>query len=251
MLNIAEKIEPTDLKKLKSSLEATRVNLIALPGSEEALTMTVTSGLNISGLLTNCDPVGLLTKMLLEQSQTWCSTQRLMIWKVQATPSHRLLFRLALLVPRIKGIEFGLLPTLEKDEANHASIKYIPTSQGSNSLSSMAMQGRLEMWPTMTKGDATRGPRYAHQERMTSGKKRGLLLSDCQAQGMQGAFFPTLTKQNGKHTGTQADANRHSNLVGLVGGRLNPRWSEWFMGFPLGWNKLKRLGMQSSLKFPS
>lgn len=68
------------------------------PGSEEAKKMTVTSGQRCSELYRNSGPLGSLVKMLLESS-AWSSTRCFLIWKVSATPSRRLLFRLVPSMP--------------------------------------------------------------------------------------------------------------------------------------------------------
>jgi len=47
---------------------------------------------------------------------------------------------------------------------------------------------------------------------------------------------------------TMDNTNRHarggcSNLVERIGGKLNPTWVEWLMGWPLGWTDLEPLAM--------
>ena len=32
---------------------------------------------------------------------------------------------------------------------------------------------------------------------------------------------------------------KHGDLAAAVGGQLNPEWTEWFMGFPIGWTELE------------
>ena len=55
--------------------------------------------------------------------------------------------------------------------------------------------------------------------------------------------FPTpvarMWKDNGK---SQSELNRNSEtLATIAGGRLNPDWVEWLMGWPIGWTDLKPL----------
>jgi len=40
------------------------------------------------------------------------------------------------------------------------------------------------------------------------------------------------------------------NLGEVVGGKLNPMWVEWLMGFPEGWTDLNHSETQSSRKYP-
>ena len=99
-----------DYEQLPLFQEDSPANRLALPGSEEARRMTVTSGLKCSELLTSCDPAGLLVKMCLESS-IWHSTRCLLTWKQSVTPAGRLLFRLRVSMPRTNGNDVPLWPT--------------------------------------------------------------------------------------------------------------------------------------------
>jgi hypothetical protein len=45
---------------------------------------------------------------------------------------------------------------------------------------------------------------------------------------------------DGLRSTQQKDGSRHSlNLPSAVGGKLNPNWVEWLMGFPTGWTDLE------------
>jgi hypothetical protein len=65
--------------------------------------------------------------------------------------------------------------------------------------------------------------------------------------------WPTPVTRDYKDTGTKESMTRALNkrespglalLVGAeTGGKLNPTWVEWLMGWPLGWTDLKRLEM--------
>jgi hypothetical protein len=50
----------------------------------------------------------------------------------------------------------------------------------------------------------------------------------------------TLRATDANRGGKNAN-NKHGDLI--VGGPLNPTWTEWFMGFPLGWTALEPLEM--------
>ena len=82
----------------------------ALPGSEEAKRMTVTSGLKCLELYQNSDLLGLLVRMLLGSS-IWRSTRYTLTWKTKVTPCKRLLFRLVPLTRRTGGTDAPLWPT--------------------------------------------------------------------------------------------------------------------------------------------
>ena len=46
-----------------------------------------------------------------------------------------------------------------------------------------------------------------------------------------------------KETNSPSDQRRKASLSAQVGGKLNPVWVEWLMGWPLGWTDLKPLAM--------
>lgn len=39
-------------------------------------------------------------------------------------------------------------------------------------------------------------------------------------------------------SGIKNRQGRKSNIQNVVGGKLNPMWIEWLMGFPAGWTDL-------------
>ena len=94
------------------SAEASRdcASRFLLPGSTEARTMTVTSGLKCLESYKSSSPLGYLVRMCLESS-IWRSTRCLLTWKTSATPGKRLLFRLAASMPRTNEIESQFWPT--------------------------------------------------------------------------------------------------------------------------------------------
>ena len=54
--------------------------------------------------------------------------------------------------------------------------------------------------------------------------------------------WPTPTAHNAKETNAPSEALRNEpTLASRVGGKLNPMWVEWLMGWPLGWTDLKPL----------
>jgi hypothetical protein len=72
--------------------------------------------------------------------------------------------------------------------------------------------------------------------------------------------WPTPVTRDYKDTGTQESMTRALNkrdspglalMVGAAtGGKLNPTWVEWLMGWPLGWTDLKPLVMDKSHYVP-
>jgi hypothetical protein len=57
-------------------------------------------------------------------------------------------------------------------------------------------------------------------------------------------MWPTPTSHMAKETNAPSEALRNEpSLSSRVGGKLNPMWVEWLMGWPLGWTDLKPLEM--------
>lgn len=71
------------------------------------------------------------------------------------------------------------------------------------------------------------------------------------AQGLDAGarkIWPTLRASDWRRGASPADIRRGC-LPAVAGGRLNPAWTEWLMGFPLGWTELKVLEMPKFLSW--
>ena len=86
------------------------VNRSPLPGTDEARTMTVTSGLRCLELYGKSTPLGSLVRMCLESS-IWHSTRCLLTWKMKGTKYSRFLYQLAVSTPRTSDSESLFWPT--------------------------------------------------------------------------------------------------------------------------------------------
>ena len=139
-----------------------RASPSALPGSAEAVRMTVTSGQRCSELLRKSSPLGLLAKMLLESS-TWHSTLCWLTWNFKATKQGRLYFQLAASMPRIRDTDAPLWPTPAARDCKGAnSMEYLQREGKRNHADQLANAVRL--WPTVTASDyRARGPN-SHQQ---------------------------------------------------------------------------------------
>lgn len=69
------------------------------------------------------------------------------------------------------------------------------------------------------------------------------LLGECRR-------MPTVvsTSKSGGRCGLDGGSHARANMTEqeikeLTGGSLNPEWTEWFMGWPIGWTVLAPLGM--------
>lgn len=53
------------------------------------------------------------------------------------------------------------------------------------------------------------------------------------------AKFPTPTTQDAQNNGSASQQQRHTRALNAqVAGRLNPRWVEWLMNWPIFWTDL-------------
>jgi hypothetical protein len=67
------------------------------------------------------------------------------------------------------------------------------------------------------------------------------------------AMYPTPTAHNAKECNAPSEKNRNTpTLATHAGGKLNPMWVEWLMGWPLEWTDLKPLetGKSHSVQQP-
>lgn len=134
----------------------------------------------------------------------------------------------------ISVTEFGLLPTPKASDAKPR------TSPADFLRNSPGLETVVNMWPTPKASDWN---------------KRGK-VSPHPRNGLPGAVmnFPTPTASDAnkwsneslaerKAKGRQIRLNTAVSPEGGNGGRLNPNWVEWLMGWPIGWTDLKPLEM--------
>jgi hypothetical protein len=88
---------------------------------------------------------------------------------------------------------------------------------------STAYYATLPRWGSMSSGELSERTRPAHLTSVTG----------------FGSLLPTPTAHNAKETNAPSEATRNTpTLAAQVGGKLNPTWVEWLMGWPLGWTDL-------------
>jgi len=154
------------------------------------------------------------------------------------------------LVPRIKETVYGfLLPTptasdgttgsvIGKNDNFYTTKTGMPRKINQNGKDGSVGLGRLvQMWPTPRSCSAmaaTITPESAWNP------ARNPNLETIVGRTM----WPTPTAHNAKETNAPSESNRNTpTLASQDGGKLNPIFVEWLMGWPLGWTDLKPLGM--------
>ena len=129
------------------------------------------------------------------------------------------------------GTDAGLWQTPVADDAcNRAAGKW--NSRGEPKLSAEVL-----MWPTPMASDGPKCPsaslpRAVQQELKTTHRNK-----------IEGRNWPSPGYSDYK-SGTgydHGDKKQTPQLRHLLGGKLNPTWVEWLMGWPLAWTDLKPL----------
>ena len=180
-------------------------NLLVTPGSDEARKMTAISGRKLLEYSRRSDPVGLLARMLLGTS-LWASTTFYLTWKASTTPRKRLLFRLVPSAPHTDETGFSLWPTPTANDGKNISLP--PSARSWGSVPGEILRG---FFPTPT-------PTASQDYKPI----RPLAPSEA----------------NGEH-GTMLVGWIGNHCPELIGMYLNPRFSEWLMGFPITWTELQ------------
>lgn len=219
------------------------------PGSEEARTMTVTSGQKCLELSRSSGPLGSLARMLLESS-AWRSTRCFLTWKASATPSRRLLFRLVPSMPRTGETVSPLWATpntmdhLPQRSAESLQRQATTTRKGRTrpaNLREQVCEETVRMWPTPTARDCKGANSMEH---LATGNHVAQLANAVKlyqtpttGAGLCGGSANYQRLKELEADGTITPEERRSMANGN-GGQLNPAWVEWLMGFPIGWTDL-------------
>ena len=209
--------------------------------SNERKTTPATSGRKCLDLSGNVGPLGLLEKTLLDSS-TWAWTRYSLTWKAKATPQGRLIFQLARLAPRTSDRDSGLLHT--------------PTAKANQMAPSMATRDSgswgLSLWQTPNVEDAGRTGskeawiKYQDQGHTPSCRLRNQVkmwpTPSAQEPGWKNIEVvdkdgnpPTHHNQRfyDKKTGRVVQKGLQQTVADpKSGGKLNPQWVAWLMGYP-------------------
>lgn len=99
----------------------------------------------------------------------------------------------------------------------------------------LIQQVRLrEMWPTPSASHCETRPPATFNPKSQSGRSLGAMARH--------NMWPTRTAQDSKNNGAPSQMDRNTKpLNAEVGGKLNPPWVEWLMGWPIGWTGLEPL----------
>jgi hypothetical protein len=184
------------------------------------------------GLLARYDPsthsLRTVQCSLLEDSE-----QSLQTWPNWGSMRNGVCWEQPMLEQITKGTEFGLLP-------NGVDFFHTPNTTGldGGSNSRKALKKRLENWPTPT----------AHNAKETNAPSEYKRDTPSLTATIHNRMWGTPKSQDSRHAlRDRGKGNLGEQVSGLHnGGKLNPLWTEWLMGWPIGWTDLKPLETDKS-----
>jgi hypothetical protein len=150
----------------------------------------------------------------------------------------------------VQNVERNLWPTPDiRGFTNKGSLQMLARKANSREewaqMSYRTSHGvREKLWPTPRasgQGDAARS------ENRTGNRHAGddLTTAVMKVEGL----WPTPTTQDASNNAVPSQFERNSlPLNAAVGGRLNPQWVEWLMGYPIGWTDCGRSATPSFRK---
>lgn len=255
--------------------EDSPANLSALPEEERERTITATSGLRCFERYGRYTPLGSLVKTLLA-SRRWWSPAKSLRWDAQTIfskritytekkvdshstksvqtskpkdiPSNRLLFQLVPSEHLTKGIESGLLPTVQTQGLKQCNRKgkteFFP----------------LDLLPTPTDLDKGTGrinkslsPGAKARPTLALAAKKGLLPTPCASEATKFTKKFNSKSQMGQSltalacNGMLPTQSTRKKTIGKTS-QLNPLYVEEMMGFPLMWTALPFLSPNGDKK---
>jgi DNA (cytosine-5)-methyltransferase 1 len=171
------------------------------------------------------------------------------------------LFQQPVLEPLIDATESSVWPTPTTQEVEHPNATWVKEGQKLRRIGkgirghSMGLADSVRMWPTPRVTGS--GEDIAKiQQRF----RNGLIYKQRLEEAV--ALYPTMSASGMGNTGSRQILQRRVESGDMTetelkamsagnGGRLNPTWVEWLMGFPLGWTDLEDSETQSSHKLPN
>ena len=233
-----------DCEKLQWYQEDFLASHSVLPGSEEARTMTVTSGRKCSELYANSGPLGSLVRMCLVSS-IWHSTRCFLTWKLKVTKSNVSLFQLAVSMPHTKDTAFLLWPTTSTGASLCGGTGNFKT------LQKMAEKGLIteEERRGLSQGNGGKTNPELVEWLMGYEQKFTELVPTPRASDGKRAALNRCWMPDSQIVQVERERERERRYRGQLHelleltprgriGLVNPEWVEWLMGFPIGWTDL-------------
>ena len=251
--------------KQMSLLGDSHVNHSQLPVKEKEQMTIDTSGMKLLESSESVNQNGSLAKMLkalLTSKKAWYSDRCKLTWKKKVSKSNVLLYQLQASVLGIKEKEFGLSDAMyptptSQDHSRNTVPPSIGKTRGMD-LSMRVVADQMRMYPTPTVGCEEGGEQSERVEQTKSGgfilrkknnpnKTFGAKLSDAMiylekmyptpmARDHKDINFNNTWKLGNKAQPTMARKVLKDNKPG---GKLNPNFVEFLMGYPMNWTKIE------------
>ena len=171
-----------------------------------------------------------MLKDLLTSTTAWSSDRCKLIWKIKVSKSNVLLFQLQASVLGIKEKEFGSsaamypTPTVGCEEGGEQSERVEQTKSGGFIL-------RKKNNPQMTFGAKLSDAMIYLEKKMLPTPEAGMHKVDVSDKN-----YHLRRLKKGKQLGLPGVI--HLQKTGL-GGKLNPNFVEFLMGYPMNWTKIE------------
>jgi hypothetical protein len=237
------------------SLRAFRASRLASLEKDSQRMTPATDGRQLSASFAKYDPDMRSWRMYPVLSLSHISDEYLGTWPKRVSILSRIAFRRRRSGRTTNGNGSGLLPTPTAQQMGsntsmrkrgttymervvlyptpkvaRGTYQYQPGSRKKNyTLEGLALH---DLWPTPTAGDGKDRKRSRKSKAAGSGPT---LLEKVMFQ------TPGTAGIDGGSHGRKA-ARKNGTFVTHNGGKLNPTWVEWLMGWPLGWTALEALG---------
>ena len=225
-----------------------------LPGSDEARTMTVTSGRQCGMLSQKSGLLGLFVKTFLVSSVWGNSKECVHLWKTSVTKSNRSLFQLARWEQDTRDTGCSLLPTPTIPNGGRVNPEGTSATgrkpDGGKAQMDLGHAIKMELSPTPSAGNFNDGEtleswekrRQKNKAKGINGNGHGTPLA---IQAKLSAAPSARDWKNGKASPTAERNSRPlneqtiNNIVSEDSGMLNPRFVEEYQGFPIDHTALK------------
>ena len=227
-------------EKSMSSAEVSPVRTLARPGKDSALSeeREAVCGESMPGSFARYDRATASWKThqcsLFGGLESFSGT-----WPREGMMRHGRCYQLVIVAPRMNGRECGLsqkIPTPRSNDAIDVTINPKILLASSYDSQRNGLTAFVTKWPTPVASDY----------KSVKGSLRIKLSYAIERGATKTRKYPTpcSTGKGGSHA-----AKKMKDILGQGnGGRLNPDWVEWLMGWPIGWTALKPMEM---VKFQS
>jgi hypothetical protein len=226
-------IHPNTPEAWTASMRASLAKILAQPEVRQGLALkravasTVKSSASLAWYDQNTCSWKTSQQSLLMDSEQFSGT-----WPRSGMLANGLVYELPTVGRRTIEIDGGYLPTPVSIDAGSGRMNTSP-HEGAKPRPTLALMARKNLWPTPRSCSAmaaTITPESAWKE------NRFPNLETVVGRRM----WATPTAHNAKETNAPSESTRNTpTLAAQAGGKLNPQWVEWLMGWPINHTALK------------